>query len=83
MAKNDSTSDWLVRSSSEWVLRRRFVKPDFSSFRTMADPTNPLWPATKIFAVFSDINEPGFKITRKSTTDYTIKSLFDLKCIET
>lgn len=40
------TLDWLVRSRSEWDLRRRFVKPRVWSLRTRAEPTRPRWPAT-------------------------------------
>ena len=50
VAKKDSTSDWRVRSSSAWVRTTRLVKPMDWSLRTMAEPTRPRWPATKILA---------------------------------
>lgn len=53
--KKDSTSDWFVRSRSEWSTRRRLVKPRWVSFRTRAEPTRPRWPATKILADLSSV----------------------------
>jgi hypothetical protein len=52
-AKKESTSDWRVRSSSEWERRTRLVKPWDWSLRTIAEPTRPRCPATKIFADLS------------------------------
>lgn len=49
-AKKDSTSDWRVRSSSAWVRTTRLVKPKDWSLPSMAEPTRPRWPATKILA---------------------------------
>ena len=48
----------------------------------MADPTNPLCPATKIFADFSDINEPGFMSETKFTRKLSIPQSFSLASYE-
>ena len=48
-SKNASTACWSVRSSSARVRVIMFEIPFDCKWRTMADPTMPRCPATKIF----------------------------------
>src|SRR5690349_538549 len=46
--KNLSTAPWLHKSRSARAGSRRFRIPAAFNLRTIAEPTSPVWPATKM-----------------------------------
>ena len=44
--KKESTACWLRKSSSDKSRHKILLKPFFSRVRTIAEPTNPVCPAT-------------------------------------